>query len=38
LISGIRSSHSTPSPWSWPAGPLCAGMPEALARTSFVPH
>ena len=42
LISGIRSSHSRPSPWSW----LCAaswcgseaGASGALEAISFIPH
>ena len=42
LISGIRSSHSRPSPWSW----LCAaswcgseaGASGASEGTSFIPH
>ena len=42
LISGIRSSHSRPSPWSWLcAAPWCgseAGTGGASEGTSFIPH
>ena len=43
LISGIRSSHSRPSAWSWPpcaapAGDCASGAGGVSKGTSFMPH